>query len=272
MTTREQVGQMMENVNGMMDRREYSQALATVGQMLKQTQEGGNPDPVAFAFCEHYFALVILDAWDFILQCARGQHGAELQQSAEDSMVQWAPLLPQGHTASRMARDLMPEYQPGLKMGARYDELAAKHDVFRTGVMMSTAHDQQVKEMISHADGLRGQREYLAAIDAYDTALSFLRDIGYSDPGLEGQLHYQIGTCILNGHHYAACWAAGDEGPEMALRESEGQLMDRFVALMPRGIAEAYRAADMLPGDERVAKLIGLFEDTKSRAPSWFDA
>ena len=269
MTIQDQVGLMGEQVNQMLDRHEYDQALATVLEMTTQTQETSDQDPRPFAFCEHYLAVVIFEAFQFYVGCwgDAGQCGGD----AEDSMVRWARLLPHGHEASRFARNVLPQFQPGQYMGTRYDDLAAKHDVYRTGAMMTMAQKRQSDEMISRADGLRTQREYLAAIEAYDTALNYLREIEYSDPRLEGQLHSQVGTCILNGHHYAACWAAGDEGVQMQIKQSEEQLMDKFVALMPRGIAEAYQAADMLPGDQGATKLVNLFEGVKSRAPFWFE-
>jgi len=251
---------MIHCVNDLMDQHDFDLAFKTVLNALVDAKASGHPNPAVLGFSEHYLALVVLSGWEFYIECARGEHGEERRGTADEDMAAWASWLPHGLATSRTARRLMPEYQPGQKMGARYEALATgatTTEVFRTGKLLTEEQSHEMHALIAHAEELRQQRQYLDAIAAYDSVLEFMGALEYAGSVTEGQIHRQIATCIKNGRAYA-------------VRADASALATRFAELMPRGLHEAREARRLIPDDPTAAKLERDYDELQAEVPELF--
>lgn len=242
------ISQMIQTVNQLLDEKKYDQAWEVV-----QTVDNGLESLFSMAppgvegFVNHYKALVIMEAYSDAIRNNAG------------TISKWKNLLSDGYSAAARALELMPQYVPSQKLYPAFAKL------------QSSQSDNNIKLHCEQGDQYRKDRNYLSAIQSYDQALILMKSSNNLDKQLEGILHLQIATSITNGHHYAACWADGDEGYELQNYELQNQLMDKFTALMPRGYKEAKIAAQMLPENAQAIKLLNYYEEMRLNASFMFE-
>jgi hypothetical protein len=126
---REQVKEMIEQVNTLLDAHDYDKAFDLTNRMLVENaplSADEKVDPAAMGFIDHYYSLVILYANRYLSECHAGKHG----EDKRDCLAEWQKWLARietGHELARAAAALLPNYPPAQGVLRDYDNIPPEY-------------------------------------------------------------------------------------------------------------------------------------------------